>query len=215
MGGGETQLVAYNHENMFLNDNPQISFFKIIYRRYTNFSTETIRTDFIYQARFGKKYSTEISKLGDLIHKMWLVMELPDIPLIYNLENIIDPKLKMKWTRKIGYAMIDYVEIEIGGMTIQKHWGEWLNVQTEFNINNFNGSLDRFIGNTPELTTYKFVRDGIGSKYLYIPMYFWFCMSAGMALPMLCLEYNIVRFNIQLKSFDNCAIFSPTNMINK
>jgi len=213
MPGGEVQLVAYGEENMYLNDDPQITFFKVVYRRYTNFSIETVKTNFIYQANFGKKISCELSKLGDLIHKMWLVIELPDIPILYDLTNTVDNKLKFAWARKIAYVLIDYVEIEISGQIISKMWGEWLNVLDELNYTNFNSSLDQYIGNLPELYIPKITSKGIKSYTLYIPMYFWFCNNSGLALPILCLEYNTIRFNIQINNFDNCAIFSPSNYI--
>lgn len=213
MPGGEVQLVAYGEENMYLNDKPQITFFKVVYRRYTNFSTETVQTNFLYQGNFGKKISCELSKLGDLIHKMWLVMELPEIPILYDLTNTVDNKLKFAWARKIAYAIIDYVEIEISGQVISKMWGEWFNVLDELNYTNFNSSLDQYIGNIPEIYTLHTTSEGIKSYTLYVPMYFWFCNNSGMALPLLCLEYNTIRFNIQIKNFDNCAIFSPSNYI--
>jgi len=213
MPAGEIQLVAYGEENIVLNDSPQITFFKIVYRRYTNFSIETVQTNFIYQAVFGKKYSVEIAKLGDLLHKMWLVIELPDIPIIYNLDNSVDNRLKFKWAQKIAYALIDYVEIEIGGQTIDRQWGEWMNVLNELNWNNFNSSLDQYIGNTPELTTYKVIKDGVTSQMLYIPLFFWFCNNSGSALPLLCIEYSLIRFYIQLNNFENCGIFSPDSFI--
>ena len=213
MPGGEVQLVAYGEENMYLNDDPQITFFKVVYRRYTNFSIETVKTNFIYQANFGKKISCELSKLGDLIHKMWLVIELPDIPILYDLTNTVDNKLKFAWARKIAYVLIDYVELEISGQVVSKMWGEWLNVLDELNYTNFNSSLDQYIGNLPELYIPKITSKGIKSYTLYIPMYFWFCNNSGLALPVLCLEYNTIRFNIQINNFDNCAIFSPSNYI--
>jgi len=213
MPAGEIQLVAYGVENMFLNDDPQITFFKIIYRRYTNFSIETIRTDFLYPARFGKKYSCELSKIGDLINNLWLIIELPDIPIIYNLQNNIDSKIKFKWTKKIAYALIDYVEISISGHVIDRQWGEWMNVLNELNFNNFQSSLDQYIGNVPEVTTYKKIQDNIQSYILHIPLFFWFCKSSGLALPVLCLEYNSIKFNIQFNEFANCGIFSPSNFI--
>jgi hypothetical protein len=213
MPAGEIQLVAYGDENIVLNDKPQITFFKIIYRRYTNFSIETVKNNFLYQAKFGKKYSLELGKLGDLIHKLWLVMELPDIPIIYSLDNVIDKKIKFKWAQKVAYALIDYVEVEIGGQTIQKQWGEWMNVLNELNWNNYNSRIDEYIGNTPEFTTYEFIKNGIGSKMLYVPLFFWFCNTSGLALPLLCLEYASVRINIQLNNFNSCGIFSPSNYI--
>lgn len=213
MAGGQVQLVAYGQENMYLNDKPQITFFKIVYRRYTNFSTETIQTNFIFEAYFGKKISCELSKLGDLIDKMWLVIELPEIPILYNLSNSIDKRLKFAWSRKIAYALIDYVEIEFNGQVISRMWGEWLNVLDEINYTNFNSSLNEYIGNIPELYTLKNTSNKRNSYTLYIPMYFWFCINSGMALPILCMEYNTIRFNLQINDFDKCAIFSPTNYI--
>jgi hypothetical protein len=213
MPGGEIILVAYGEENMYLNERPQITFFKVVYRRYTNFSTETIQTNFIYEANFGKKISCELSKLGDLIHKMWLVIELPEIPILYDLTNTVDKKLKFAWARKIAYVLIDYVEIEINGQVISRMWGEWLNVLDELNYTNFNSSLNQYIGNIPELYTLKQTDKGIKSYVLHVPMYFWFCNNSGLALPILCLEYGTIRFNVQLRDFNSCAIFSPTNYI--
>lgn len=214
MPAGEIILVAYGEENIVLSENPQISFFKIVYRRYTNFSIETVQVNFLYEANFGKKYTVEIGKIGDLLHKMWLVLELPDIPIIYDYNNDINNKIKFKWTKKIAYAIIDYVELEIGNQIVSKQWGEWMAVLQELNWNNFNSSIDEYIGNTPELTTYQHLNKNFNSKTLYVPLWFWFCNSAGSALPLLCLEYMTVRFNIQLNNFQSCGIFSPSNYIS-
>ena len=213
MPAGEIILVAYGEENIVLSENPQISFFKIVYRRYTNFSIETVQINFLYETNFGKKYTVEISKTGDLLHKMWLVLELPDIPIVYDFNNSIDNKVKFKWTRKLAYAIIDYIELEIGNQIVSKQWGEWMGVLEELNWNNFNSSIDEYIGNIPELTTYQHLNKNFNSKTLYIPLWFWFCNNAGSALPLLCLEYMSIRFNIQLNNFQSCGIFSPSNYV--
>jgi hypothetical protein len=214
MPGGEIQLVAYGEENMFLNDDPQITFFKLIYRRYTNFSIETIKQNFNNKLDFGQKYSIELSKIGDLIHKMWMVIELPSIPILYNINNIVDKRLRFAWARKIAYALVDYVDINIGGVTIDTHWGEWMNVLNELNVTNFNNNIDELTGNVPEVYTLTNTSNGdIPNRTLYIPLHFWFCKYAGAALPILAIEYNIVRCTVQLNNFENCAIFSPTNYI--
>ena len=214
MPGGEVQLVAYGEENMFLNDDPQITFFKIIYRRYTNFSIETIEQNFNDNLDFGKKYSIELSKIGDLIHKMWLVIELPNIPILYDINNIVDKRIRFAWARKIAYALVNYIEIDIGGTVIDRQWGEWMNVLNELNITNFNNNIDELTGNVPEVYLLKTIyNSNIPSRVLYIPLHFWFCKYAGSALPMLSIEYNLVRCTVELNSFDSCAIFSPTNYI--
>lgn len=214
MPAGEIILVAFGEENVILSVNPQITYFKIVYRRYTNFSIETIQTNFLYEAKFGKRYTVEISKIGDLLNKMWLVIELPEIPIIYDYDNKINDKIKFKWTKKIAYSMINFVEIEIGGKIINRLWGEWLNVLDELNWNNFNGSLDEYIGNTPDLTTYQFLNKNFESKILHIPLFFWFCNNSGASLPLLCLEYSTVRFNIEFNDFNSCGIFSPSNYVS-
>jgi hypothetical protein len=214
MPGGEVQLVAYGEENMFLNDDPQITFFKIIYRRYTNFSIETIEQNFNSNLDFGKKFSIELSKIGDLIHKMWLVIELPNIPILYDINNIVDKRIRFAWARKIAYALVNYIEIDIGGTVIDRQWGEWMNVLNELNITNFNNNIDELTGNVPEVYLLKTIyNSNIPSRILYIPLHFWFCKYAGSALPMLSIEYNLIRCTVELNSFDSCAIFSPTNYI--
>jgi len=213
MPGGEIQLVAYGEENVFLNDNPQITFFKIVYKRYTNFSIETVKCNFVEQLSFGSKYTVEIPKTGDLMHKLWLVIDLPSVPIIYNLQNTVDKRLKFAWARKVAYALINYIDIDIGGQVIDRQWGEWMNILNELNTTNFNSSLNQYIGNTPEFYEYKNTSTGIPSLRLHVPLQFWFFKNSGFALPLLALEYSSVRLTIQLNEFSNCAIFSPSNYI--
>ena len=213
MPGGEIQLVAYGEENIFLNENPLITFFKITYRRYTNFSIETVKTEFIENLTFGNKFTFEIPKIGDLLHKFWLVINLPNIPIVYNLNNEVDKRLRFAWARKTAYALIDYVDIDINGQVIDRQWGEWMNVLNELNTTNFNSSLNQYIGNTPEFYEYKYTADGIKSLSLYVPLQFWFFKNSGLALPLLCLEYSTVRVTVNLKNFENVSIFSPSNYL--
>jgi hypothetical protein len=215
MGAGEIILVAYSQENLFLTFDPQITLFKILYRRYSNFAIETIKQTFSNASlKFGNKYSLEISKNADLLHKMWLVIELPNIPIIYDLNNNADSKLKFKWAKEIGYSVIDYVEIEIEGKTITKHWGEFYSCLNELNSNDFNNPIDEYIGNVPELTTYKHTTDEIPSYTLNIPLNFWFCLNSGKTLPLIKLEFSKIKFNVQFKNLESCCVFSPSNYIS-
>ena len=213
MPGGEIQLVAYGEENIFLNHDPQITFFKITYRRYTNFSIETVKADFVENLTFGNKFTFEIPKIGDLMHKFWLVIELPNIPIVYDLTNNVDNRLRFAWARKTAYALIDYIDVDINGQVIDRQWGEWMNVLNELNTTNFDSRLNQYIGNTPEYYEYKYTSNGIQSLFLYVPLQFWFFKNSGFALPLLCLEYSTVRVTVQLKEFENVSIFSPSNYI--
>jgi hypothetical protein len=77
MPGGLMILVAYGLENVYLTDNPQITFFKIVYRRHTNFSIEPIPQFFNIEPNFSNRVSTIISKNGDLINRIYIIIQLP------------------------------------------------------------------------------------------------------------------------------------------
>ena len=130
MTGGLIQLVAYGVQDIFLTKDPQITYFKVVYRRHTNFSTELIPQRFITKPDFGMKVSSVLPKSGDLIRKLYIVVELP--PISHFIENGVESeKLKIAWVQNIGYVLIKSVEIEIGGQVIDKQYGEWLYIWNE------------------------------------------------------------------------------------
>src|SRR5438105_1372479 len=81
MSGGMVQIAVYGSQDIYLTGTPQITFFKIVYRRYTNFSIEAIPQQFIGLINFGQEMSSVIEKVGDLMHKTYLEIDLPAINL--------------------------------------------------------------------------------------------------------------------------------------
>lgn len=79
MTGGILQLVAYGVQDVFLFGNPQITFFKTVYRRHTNFSREEFNLKFNNNLDFGKEATCKIARNGDLLHRLFLVIQLPKI----------------------------------------------------------------------------------------------------------------------------------------
>jgi hypothetical protein len=209
MTGGHIQLVAYGIQDIFLTMNPQITFFKVVYRRHSNFSIETIPQYFIHKPNFGSKSTAVISRIGDLINNIYIVINLPDIPNFLNTSGDLDQLTKFSWIKNIGYALIKYVEIEIGGQLIDRQYGEWLyiwnNLTRPKNIN-----IDNMIGNNKQLSDYS---NGKNEYKLYIPLNFWFCKHNGLALPMVSLQYMEVKINVEFAFFENCYKITPTNYI--
>ena len=119
MGGGLMQLVAYGAQDVFLTGNPQISFFKVVYRRHTNFAMESIEQTFNGNPELGNRVTTTISRNGDLITNMWLEVKFA------NTEECVN---------SLGHALIEYVELEIGGQRIDKHYGEWMEIWSELTL---------------------------------------------------------------------------------
>jgi hypothetical protein len=117
MAGALMQLVAYGAQDIYLTGNPQITFFKVLYRRHTNFALEEIEQTFNGTADFGKKVSCTVSRNGDLIHNVFLQVDLPAMSQTAGT---------VAWTRNIGNVLIDEVSLLVGGQTIDRHYGQWL-----------------------------------------------------------------------------------------
>lgn len=227
MTGGIVQLVAYGKEDLFLSRDPQITFFKVIYRRHTNFAREEIPQYFINDPDFGRRTSCIVSPEGDLINKMCLKITLPAIPKFNSSNTVSDQtstsdssgnstssdntSTKFAWIRKIGYSMIKYIEFEVNGVVIDRHYGEWLHIWSILTTKNINDKgLDKLIGNVPELIEFTESKD---EYIVYVPLQFWFCRASGLALPMISLQYSDIKINLELQKLENCLIASPTHYI--
>lgn len=208
MTGGLIQLVAYGYDDLYLTHNPQITFFKVVYRRHTNFSTETIPQKFVNPPDFGKKSTCIISKgTADLMGDMHLVVKLPKI------REFADSRTKFAWVKRIGHAIIKSIEIEINGRTIDKHYGEWLTIWSEL-TGEINGDhsrgIKKMIGDIPELTNFTNSKD---EYTLFIPLKFWFCRGSGLTLPLVCLQYCDVKINVEFEEAENCYMMTPSHYI--
>ena len=207
MTGAIIQLVAYGNENLFLSLNPQITFFKVVYRRHTNFTYEQIQQNFTDTPDFGKSVTATISKNGDLMGNVTVVITLPAL-------KQIDNHTKVAWVRKIGFALIKYINIQLNGVEIDRHYAEWLNLWSELSGYIRGGEksfgFNKMIGNIPELYNFTLSKE---SYQLYVPLQFWFCKNPGSYIPLTSLEYTDVKINIQFNDLNNCYLISPSNYI--
>ena len=190
MGGGLMQLVAYGAQDIYLSGNPQITFFKVVYRRHTNFSMESIEQTFNGNPDFGKKVTCPISRNGDLIHRIYLQAELPS-----------DPSSSTNWA---GHKLIKSVEVEIGGQRIDKHYADWLHIWNE--LTQTEGHWDGYklmVNGSDSLTEFPSNRTDVTNNVLFIPLQFWFCRNPGLALPLIALQYHEVKINLEFGSSDD------------
>ena len=188
-GGGLLQLVARGKQDVFLTGNPQITWFKMVYRRYTNFAIESMPMYFDGDPDFGKRLSCLIPRRGDLLGPVFLEVTLPPL----TLAGTTDP---VSYANSIGHALIEEISLEIGEQEIDKQTGEWMEIWSnltitsdqKFGFYNMIGKVDGFM--PPTL---------YGPLKLYIPLHFWFCKNPGLYLPLLALQYHPIRINITLK----------------
>lgn len=203
MAGGLMQLVLKGIENFYLTEEPQITFFKIIYKRHTNFSVESIPQFFNIKPDFSNRVSLTIAKNGDLINNIYIVVTLPAIPKLPSGGVV-------RWVNHIGYVLLKTIELEIGGKIVDKHYGEWLYINSELNKTNNNDGLNKMIGNVPELTEFTQSKD---QYKLYIPLCFSFCKYKSSSLPIVALEFSETKINIEFNDISKCVIVGPSHYI--
>lgn len=335
MTGGLIEIVTYGSQDLYLTGTPEITFFKVVYRRYTNFSMESIRVNFDDPVGFGSFSTLTIPRTGDLIHKMYLEVLLPAIdlrrspcldvsrddvdrairnykivtdfmkinrrayvgafeivqaenncnlnemikivnqafnkhhstivqefktllegsnlvPFMYeeismkqimdnfssdrSLDTIfkamsigidksirlqglffdimsaakrkycdeINENVKFAWVDRIGHALLDEIEIRIGGYKIDRQYGDWINIWYELTARrNLQDVYFKMIGNVPELTDFN--RCPKPRYLLQIPMQFWFNRFNGLSLPLVALQYHDVTYHVKFRKMEEVS----------
>ena len=207
MGGGLMQLVAYGAQDVYLSGNPQITFFKVVYRRHTNFSVEPVQQTWNGAADFGRTVTCNINRNGDLITNMYVVVKLPATVVINTNTNTNIPSKSWGYVNRLGHALISNVKIEIGGSKIDEQYGDWLNIWYELThkVGQERGYA-KMIGDVPELTDITTITKP--AYNLYIPLQFWFNRNNGLALPLIALQYHDVRITLTFRAFNECINYT-------
>jgi hypothetical protein len=223
MGGGLMQLVAYGAQDVYLTGNPQITFWKVTYRRHTNFSMESIEQTFNGQADFGRRVTCTISRNGDLAYRTYLQVTLPEIN--QGMKAAGDAGVWARWLDFPGEQMISQVEVEIGGQRIDRQYGDWMHLWNQLTLSKEQErGYFKMIGNTSQLTfitdpSFSSVdgpcassaavqvcepRNALPETTLYVPFQFWYCRNPGLALPLIALQYHEVKINLDIRPIDEC-----------
>ena len=182
------QLVAYGAQDIYLTGNPQITFFKVVYRRHTNFSMESIQQTWngTSDGTDGSRCTSTISRNGDLVHKMYIQVETTGSMLKNNG----------------GADWIKTATLEIGGQQIDKITGQWMEVWSELTEPNPTGaSLNGSSNGTlfQNMSGFGGVLNGqsVSASNVYVPLPFWFCRNPGLALPLIALQYHEVKLVLE------------------
>ena len=183
MGGGLMQLVAYGAQDIYITGNPQITFFKIVYRRHTNFAMESVQQSLtgtnVSNSTSKKECSCIISRNGDLVTNLYVTS---------NSAGITN-----------GDCIVDDCMIEIGGQKIDKHYKEWMQIWAELTTpeskalayKNMTCTFSHGLNKTNQSVSQ-------GGNFVQIPLLFWFCRNPGLALPLIALQYHEVKIKITL-----------------
>ena len=197
MSGGLIQLAAYGQQDIYISGNPQITFFKIIYRRHTNFSIEAIEQVFSTEPDFNKMVAATIARgNGDLIHKIYLQVTLPALKQDQNGATWVG------YVNSLGHNLINRIDLEIGGQLIERHYGEWFEIWSELSLTDeAKFEYNQMIGKYN--TSVSLETNALEERTYYIPLQFWFCRNPGLCLPLIALTQHEIKIKIEFKQSTN------------
>jgi hypothetical protein len=193
--GAILQLQAKGQQDTLLLEkqfNPNDNVFKSVFKKNTNFSKSRLDIAFNENVQYGKKMTAIIPKSGDLLSNLYFNFSLP--PLNKTSGEFAG------WTNSLGHAIIEYIELEIGGVIIDKIYGEFMEIWDE--LSRKTGSRqgdDLLIGKSDTSTVLK--DNALNGTQYYVPLHFWFSKSLSQALPMIALQHHQVKVNIKLRNF--------------
>ena len=204
MTGGLLQLACYGAQDIYLTGNPQITFFVAVYRRYTNFAIQNISQYFNGNSDFGQKVYCLVDRIGDLINQVFLRVKLPSLQN-FNYVDEGGNLVEYYWVNSVGHAIVKIIEIEIGGVVVDRQYGLWLEIWSELTVPvNKRPGFYEMIGKSENPINLA----NNGELDLYVPLYFWFCKNIGLSLPLIALQSQEVRFNVTFRKYEELIISS-------
>ena len=206
-------MSAYGAQDIYLTGNPQITYFVGVYRRYTNFAIQSIPQYFNGNSDFGQKVYCQIDRIGDLINQVFLRIKLPSlVPYNYNDSN--GNLVEYFWVNSVGHSIIKIIDIEIGGVVIDRQYGLWMEIWSDLTVPlNKKAGFYSMIGKSDNPINL----DNNNALDLYVPLYFWFCKNIGLSLPIIAIQSQDVRFNVTFRKYQELVISSnglPINVDN-
>lgn len=218
MGGGLLQLVAYGAQDAYLSGNPQITFWKGLYKRHTNFAMEPFRVNFNGQPNWGTKQTAMMTRHADLLYSTYLEVQLPakyadgvniqwNNGIDNNAGNAASTAGQDNFGAALGLNLLQYVELDIGGQIIDRKYSEFLYIWDQLTLPSMMQQIKyhRMLNGFHNIANNTFpspvgCQSGNGRpslpNTLYIPLGFFFCRNPGSALPLIALQYHEVKINV-------------------
>ena len=202
MPGGLVQLLAWGTQNIKLNGNPSITFFKKVRKAHSNFSMESIRVNLNRtDANIDQTtvFRGKIGRHGDLVQQIYFVFELPDIK---------SNDMGFRWVSDFGEVAVDNCYVNVGGTLVDRQYGEFMHIANMLTLGSDKKDMyNKLIGNVHQLKTpdkdfvYPVQNPAIRSRKIYVPLNFWFNKDSASSLPLVCLQYSDTEIVIEMRPF--------------
>ena len=213
---GLLELVAHGIQDIFLIGNPQITFFKTVYKRHTNFSMEAYQISYDQTPTWGAKTTFNITRYADLMYTMILEVDVPQLYSIYTSDPVYGNDSafninqgSISWVNNTGHATVLYYDLKIGTNLIDRQYSEWMDIWTQLSQNEAKKrGLDKMLNRNDNLIVKP------GPFTVYIPSQFWFCRNIGLALPLIALQYHDVTLEVNFRPLSQMYTFGSYNYYN-
>jgi len=189
MTAGLLQLEFKGPQDIYLTGNPQMTYFKSIFRGYSNFSKDLQKLQFENNVKLGSTHSCIIKNYGDLLSNVYLYIELPQLVSTNNNENWVG------YVNGVGFSIIESITFDIGGQTIDTYDYNWLDIYNEL----YDQTSDTLAG---KFNTDITLEENNYAQKLYIPLHFWFTKNYGNVLPLIALQNHEIKINITFRKLD-------------
>lgn len=205
MPGGTLQLSIYNSNPIdFTMKNPDITFYKSVFKRYAHFSNDNVEVYFNKEPElsFNKPIvmTSRLDKIGHLLNDVYLAVSIPNI---YNLQNIqaIDD---------FAINILDKVSIQIGNDIIHEFDSDWINIFYNRYVSNekyreLKNMVNPLNSNNPNIFLFN-------KQTLYVWLPFFFSRDPSIGIPLYNLEYHAIYINIQLKPIQYWFTIKPNGL---
>ncbi len=214
MGGGLIQLAAYGSQDIYLTSNPEITYFKAVYRRHSHFASEEIPMIIEGNINFGGNITVVIPRNGDLLGNVSLQVVLPDPTNYVSSPNDYD---YLGYVQGIGNLLINNVTIEMGSQQVDQLYGTWMDIWSELSL--CGSQLDGYgqmVGRNYSESIWKpFNVQSLPGSRLHIPLPFWFCRNPGLAIPLICTSYCEIKLKFSFNKFTDLLIGIKNGLYSK
>ena len=214
-------LLAVGAQDQYLTASPEMSYFKQVIKRTTNFSMESIRQVFLTKPSLSpstvQSFTCRIGRHGDLLGQMYLAFTLPDI---YS-----DETLQFRWIRNLANHMILRYYVSVDTQVIDTRWGDWMDVWNELSMSSDRKyGYDKMIGNTEDFIVPRSMNPrvllqnnrliysvypaatsttpSIPGRTFYLPLEFWFTKNPAVALPLISLQYQNIDVTVEFRNVE-------------
>lgn len=203
MTGGLIQLASYGGADIYITGNPEITFFKTVYRRHTNFAKESIIQHINGKVGYGRTVNIDITRAGDLLGAIWLQLRPP----FFTTANT------WYYAQGLGNALVKRVDLVIGGQLIDRQYGEWMAIWEELSVSSGRRpGLDAMTLTNVAMTNLATKTTSNTAPYLNVPLQFWFCRNPALALPIVAMSLHEIRLQLEFGNLEDItSAYIPSN----